>query len=66
MQILYGSQPDLAEKLRGLLATQFDCRFLPSGAVAPVLGAHTGPGVVAAFFAPVAVFDEVPGQMWQG
>jgi DegV family protein with EDD domain len=66
MQVLYGAHPELAETLRGLLSAQFECCWLPEGAVAPVLGAHTGPGVVAAFYAPAAVFDEVPGRMWQG
>ena len=66
MQVLYGSHPEMAETLHSLLAAEYDCRFLPSGALAPVLGAHTGPGVVAAFYAPADVFDEVPGQMWQG
>ena len=66
MQVLYGAHPEMAESLRSLLTAQFDCRWLPSGALAPVLGAHTGPGVVAAFYAPAAVFDEVPGQIWQG
>lgn len=56
----------MAESLRGLLTAQFDCQWLPSGVVAPVPGAQTGPGVAAAFDAPAAVSDEVPGQMWQG
>lgn len=66
MQILYGSNLEMADALHRLLDARFNCSWLPSGAVAPVLGAHTGPGVVAAFYAPAAVFDEVPGKMWQG
>ena len=40
MQILYGSNLEMADALHRLLDTRFNGSWLPSGAVAPVLGAH--------------------------
>jgi fatty acid-binding protein DegV len=46
--------------LRGRLEQLFKCTFLPTGSIAPVLGAHTGPGLVGVVFAPMSTFPEMP------
>ena len=61
MQVLHGDNPEAAETLHELLDRQFACSWLPTGSIAPVLGAHTGPGVVGAFYAPVALYARMPG-----
>jgi DegV family protein with EDD domain len=45
----------LKEKLDGL----FECRWLPSVTVAPVLGAHTGPGMSGLCVGPGDIFAEL-------
>ena len=37
--------------------------ILPSGPIAPVLGAHTGPGLVGICAAPLKVFADIPGMV---
>lgn len=54
MQVLHGLCPEGAARLRAGLDRVFQCRWLPVGPIAPVLGAHTGPGLVGAVFAPEA------------
>ncbi len=61
MQVLHGDNPEAAQTLRGLLDRQFACTWLPMGSIAPVLGAHTGPGLVGLFCAPVALYEQIPG-----
>jgi DegV family protein with EDD domain len=65
MQILHGDNPDSAALLRGLLDKTYTCTWLPDGSIAPVLGAHTGPGAVGAFYAPTSAFADVPGDPWR-
>lgn len=60
MQVLHARNPEAAERLRGLLERRFDGTFLPAGDIAPVLGAHTGPGLVGVVYAPLAAFPELP------
>lgn len=59
VQILHGHNLEGAARLRERLDKLFKCAFLPLGSIAPVLGAHTGPGLVGAVFASAAVFPEV-------
>ncbi len=59
-QILHGNNPEGAEKLHAHLAERFECTWLPIGPIAPVLGAHTGPGLVGLVYAPMAEFPELP------
>jgi len=54
MQVLHGLCPEGAARLRAGLDRIFQCRWLPVGPIAPVLGAHTGPGLVGVVFAPEA------------
>lgn len=57
MQVLHADNDDGARLLHETLDRRFDCTWLPIGPIAPVLGAHTGPGLVGVVFAPNAVFD---------
>ncbi len=60
LQALHANNPEGAEQLRALLEKRFKCTWLPTGPIAPVLGAHTGPGLVGIVFAPMAAFPEIP------
>jgi len=60
VQVLHGHNAAGAERLRDRLSHLFECVFLPTGPIAPVLGAHTGPGLVGCAYAPLAAFPEVP------
>jgi DegV family protein with EDD domain len=59
-QIIHGDNAKGAAMLRELLTQLFKCTWLPTGSVAPVLGAHTGPGLVGIVFAPQAAFVDMP------
>jgi len=52
IQLLHGNNLEALEILRARLQQLFKCTFLPTTAIAPVLGAHTGPGVVGLSFGP--------------
>ncbi len=58
VQVLHGANPEGAAQLRERLDSLFACEWLPTGPIAPVLGAHTGPGLVGVAFAPVAALPE--------
>jgi len=58
LQVLHGDNPEGAALLRERLAELFKCTWLPTGPIAPVLGAHTGPGLVGLVYAPQAAFEE--------
>jgi len=61
LQVLHGHNAAGAAQLISLLAQRFVAHILPTGAIAPVLGAHTGPGLVGVCAAPLSVFAEIPG-----
>lgn len=60
VQLLHGNNPDAAEILRQRLVQLFNCTFLPTTTVAPVLGAHTGPGLVGMAVAPADIWNNIP------
>ncbi len=60
MQILHSQYPQGAARLHERLDKIFECNWLPQGPIAPVLGAHTGRGLVGLVFAPKALFPQVP------
>ena len=64
VQVLHGNNPEAAATLRTLVDKQFKCTWMPTEAIAPVLGAHTGPGLTGAFYGPMDLFREVPGNPW--
>jgi DegV family protein with EDD domain len=59
-QCLHGNNLEGAEVLRERLSGLFDATFSPTTIIAPVLGAHTGPGLVGLSFAPAATFADMP------
>jgi DegV family protein with EDD domain len=60
VQIMHGLNLEAAEQLRARFEALFECTFLPLTAIAPVLGAHTGPGLVGAAYAPLDTFPAMP------
>lgn len=60
VQVLHGHNEEGANALRERLDSIFRCTWLPTGSIAPVLGAHTGPGLVGIVYAPQALFDDLP------
>jgi fatty acid-binding protein DegV len=48
--ILQAGVPEEAEELRQRIAEQFDCDELYVTELTPVMGAHTGPGVLGIVF----------------
>lgn len=56
LQILHGNNPDGVELLKNKLEEVFKCNWLPTSLIAPVLGAHTGPGLVGLIFASESSF----------
>ena len=60
VQVMHGDNEEGACQLRDKLDTMFRCTFLPLTQIAPVLGAHTGPGLVGAVYASQAAFADLP------
>ena len=61
VQIVHGDVLDAADYLWQCLNDAFDCVFLPTIQVAPILACHTGPTAVGLAFGPMAAFRTVPG-----
>ena len=57
VQLLHGNNPEGLEILRTRLDQIFHCIYLPTMAVAPVLGAHTGPGLVGLSYGPASLWS---------
>lgn len=60
MQVLHANNYEGGEMLQDHLDKIFDCHFLPIGSIAPVLGAHTGPGLVGVAYAPLSGYPALP------
>jgi DegV family protein with EDD domain len=60
IQVLHGQNPEGAARLQELFEQHFDCHWLPTGIIAPILGAHTGPSLVGAAYAPLAAYPQLP------
>jgi len=58
--VAHSADPEGAESLRQAISARFQCDWLPTRELSLVLGAHTGPSMVAAAYAPAAVWAEVP------
>lgn len=56
VQLLHGNNPEGIALLREKMTEMFDCVWLPSMPIAPVLGAHTGPGLVGLAVGPESLF----------
>ena len=59
-QVMHGHNAEGAALLRERMSQLFDCKWWPTCSIAPVLGAHTGPGLVGLAYAPQANFPELP------
>lgn len=57
VQLLHGNNPDGIALLREKMTELFECVWMPSMPVAPVLGAHTGPGLVGLSVGPESLFE---------
>ncbi|HOE70733.1 MAG TPA: DegV family protein [Brevefilum sp.] len=53
-QVGHANNPDAANKLREATEALFECDWLPDFSISPVLGAHTGRGLVGLVFAPLS------------
>lgn len=59
-QIFHGDNQEMAELLAEQLGKIFRCTFLPTGSISPLLGAHTGSGLIGLTYAPQEVFARLP------
>jgi len=59
-QIGHANNPEGAEQLRQETEKLFSCEWLPDCSISPVLGAHTGQGLVGVVFAPIDQMPELP------
>lgn len=60
VQVVHAQNHTGAEMLRDQIEKVHKCSWLPVGELSLVLGAHTGPSMVAAAFAPLSIFAELP------
>jgi DegV family protein with EDD domain len=58
-QTAHSAAPELAERLGELVGQRFQVSWLPSCEISPVLGTHTGPGLVGLAFAPSAALEGI-------
>jgi DegV family protein with EDD domain len=59
-QVMHADNPEGAEMLRQQLDERFECSWLPVAPISLVLGAHTGPSLVAVAYGPQEVFASLP------
>ncbi len=59
VQLLHGNNLEGVEILRQRLLQAFNVHWEPVTAIAPVLGAHTGPTLVGLAVAPMAIFEDL-------
>ncbi len=56
VQLLHGNNPTGLEVLREAVGKFFQCHWVPTACVGPILGAHTGPSLIGLCTAPLEVF----------
>jgi DegV family protein with EDD domain len=61
--ILHADEPEKAEVLRQQVVEQFDCAELYVTELTPVMGAHTGPGVLGVAFYSEEALSSTPEQL---
>ena len=59
-QIGHADNPEAAQLLREATEKLFKCEWLPDCSISPVLGAHTGRGLVGMVFAPLESYPQLP------
>jgi fatty acid-binding protein DegV len=60
IQAGHSANPEGLALLCDLLEHTFDCRWLPTASISPVLGAHSGPTLVGVAFAPEEAYQGLP------
>ena len=60
VQIGHAGNPEAADQLRESVEKLFQCDWLPDCSISPVLGAHTGRGLMGIVFAPIKSFPALP------
>lgn len=60
VQIGHAGNPEGAEQLKEETEKLFSCHWLPSCSISPILGAHTGRGLVGIVFASLEQLPEMP------
>lgn len=60
LQIGHANAPEAAAQLREETEKLFKCEWLPDCSISPVLGAHTGQGLVGMVFAPIESLPDLP------
>ncbi len=60
IQVAHANYPEAAQSLQEMLEEVFPCEKLPISDIAPVLGAHTGPGLVGLSYAPLDKYPVLP------
>lgn len=59
VQLLHGKNPEAVAILKENVGKLFNCYWEPTAVVGPILGAHTGKGLVGLCAAPMALFKEL-------
>jgi DegV family protein with EDD domain len=60
VQVCHADNLEGSAILHDLIDKRFKCDWLPVGRLSLVLGAHTGPSMVAVAYAPLSVFADIP------
>ncbi len=60
VQAGHAGNPEALAQLRQATDALFKCEWLPDCSISPVLGAHTGRGLVGLAFTPIANWPELP------
>jgi len=61
VQLLHGKNPEALAMLREMMLNRFQCHWTPTVNVGPILGAHTGKGLVGLSVGPFELFKDIPG-----
>lgn len=61
VQLLHGKNPESLAFLRELMESRYPCHWTPTATVGPILGAHTGGGLVGMAVGPFHLFKDIPG-----
>ncbi|HEX9018648.1 MAG TPA: DegV family protein [Anaerolineaceae bacterium] len=65
VQLLHGKNPEGLEILHEMMASRYPCQWTPTATVGPILGAHTGGGLVGLSVGPADIFRDIPGIVMQ-
>ncbi len=60
LQVEHADNQKMAEFAQEQLDARFDAHFVAQTSITPLIGAHTGPGMVGIVYAPASIFDKVP------